>query len=132
MRNRVMLIVALAAVLQLPASVAPLRGQQAPTIKWSCTRHPDVLEDAKGTCPFDGTTLQEVVMGTEWTCPEHTAISEEQGGKCVICKRDLVQVVVTRYWTCPQSVLHYTSPGNCADEEVRTEIKHRVSASKAK
>lgn len=117
---------AIAAVMGMMYSQHLLGGQEKlGAIVWGCSRHSDVIRQQEGTCPKDGLVLEPVRIDTEWTCPVHTAISETEPGVCVIDKKSLVEVTVTRYWTCPQSVIHEIAPGNCADGELRQEVKQR-------
>jgi hypothetical protein len=107
--------------------VTALRAQTtASHIVWACDRYPDEVSTKEGNCSIDGSRLEPVILDSEWTCPEHQAIAQDEPGKCPIDKRDLVKVAVTRYYTCPQSVLHELDPGNCADGELRVEVKHRL------
>jgi hypothetical protein len=120
------LVIAIATVALTPTIAG---GQaNADTIVWACPRHPDQLSRTEGKCPVDSLPLEAVHLNAEWTCPEHPAIAQDEGGKCPICRRDLIQVETTRYYTCPQSTLHELEPGNCADGEIRTEVRHRISA----
>ena len=124
-RRRLHAVGVLASTIVVLFGLAIGMGAQAARIAWACPRHPEEIASKEGSCSICGLPLEPVHLESEWTCPEHAAIAQDGPGKCPICKRDLFEVAVTRYYTCPQSVLHELEPGNCADGELRLEVKNR-------
>lgn len=66
---------------------------------WTCPMHPEVVKDAKGSCPICGMDLvpKETASAAPaaahetWTCPMHPEIVKDSKGSCPICGMDLVK-----------------------------------------
>ena len=89
-------------------------GSEEPAVAsgqlWTCSMHPQVIQDHPGRCPICGMNLvplrveagsagagahSEAEHGAAeqlWTCPMHPEILEHQPGECPICGMDLVPV----------------------------------------
>ncbi len=55
---------------------------------WTCPMHPEVRQDAPGSCPSCGMALE--LAGppgakTEWTCPMHPEVRRDEPGACPEC-----------------------------------------------
>ncbi|PYN92359.1 MAG: cadmium-translocating P-type ATPase [Candidatus Rokuibacteriota bacterium] len=57
---------------------------------YTCPMHPEIRQNAPGTCPKCGMALEPVVAPVaaskfEWTCPMHPQIVRDAPGSCPIC-----------------------------------------------
>ena len=86
--------------------------------QYTCPMHPEVMEDAPGSCPDCGMGLEAIALpaATQYTCPMHPEVIEDAPGDCPDCGMALEPMTValaateTRY-TCPmQGTWCGTSP----------------------
>ena len=78
-----------------PDSAAPLSS----STRYTCPMHPEIVQDAPGSCPKCGMTLvpilEAVARAAEYTCPMHPEIRSPQPGSCPKCGMALVPVAGT-------------------------------------
>lgn len=98
-----------------PAAAATSASNLPPT-SWTCPMHPDIIEDAAGTCPLCKMALEQVRLDSIWSCPVHSVVVERKGGKCPICRRELAPMTVALSFTCPDRPgIDQVDPGTCPD-----------------
>lgn len=92
---------------------------QLPPVSWICPMHPDIVQDARGTCPICKMALEPVRLDRVWSCPIHSVVHEKAAGRCPVCGRDLIPVTMAVTWTCAgeagQPPTTRPDPGSCAD-----------------
>lgn len=71
-------------------SVQGFSGQDAAPVScsgYTCPMHPEVKQEAFGSCPQCGMALEPVAppLKTEWTCPMHPEVLQEAPGSCRVC-----------------------------------------------
>jgi len=79
-----------------PAKTAAVAG----STRYTCPMHPEVVQDAPGSCPKCGMTLIPILEAAapaaapaaEYTCPMHPEIRSPQPGSCPKCGMALVPV----------------------------------------
>lgn len=56
---------------------------------YTCPMHPEVKQDAFGSCPQCGMALEPIIPGpslkNEWICPMHPEVIKDVSGSCPIC-----------------------------------------------
>ncbi|MBT8764482.1 heavy metal translocating P-type ATPase [Desulfohalobiaceae bacterium Ax17] len=57
---------------------------------YTCPMHPEIKQDAPGTCPKCGMALEPILpepqsSSTEWVCPMHPEVVRNEPGSCPIC-----------------------------------------------
>ena len=60
----------------------------AEAVVYTCPMHPEIRQDAPGTCPKCGMALEPVApakAATEYVCPMHPQIVRSEPGSCPIC-----------------------------------------------
>src|SRR5918992_1016499 len=74
------------AAVQAPATLPPLQ--------YTCPMHPEILQDAKGSCPICKMALEPTRIDTElnYSCPNHPAVITTRAGQCPLDRRELVPV----------------------------------------
>lgn len=64
--------------------------------KYTCTMHPEVVQNQPGKCPKCGMTLVKKVvqenMNEKYTCSMHPEVISDKPGKCPKCEMDLVKM----------------------------------------
>ncbi len=81
---------ALAAAAPPASAPSPAKTVDAQT-RYTCPMHPEVRQDAPGTCPKCGMALEPVTptptpgKGGQYTCPMHPQIIRDEPGSCPIC-----------------------------------------------
>jgi len=78
----------------------PTKYAKAPApsgAKYTCPMHPEIVQDAPGSCPKCGMALVPMVptvpVATEYTCPMHPEIRSNRPGNCPKCGMALVPVL---------------------------------------
>ncbi len=84
-----------------PAGAAPALGGT----RYTCPMHPEIVQDAPGSCPKCGMTLTPILgitpqvaaapRAAEYTCPMHPEIRSPQPGSCPKCGMALVPIAGT-------------------------------------
>ena len=94
--------------------------------QYTCPMHPDVMEDAPGSCPDCGMALEPLTLpgtaaATQYTCPMHPEVIDDAPGDCPECGMALEPITValatteTRY-TCPMHPdVVRDEPGDCPE-----------------
>jgi Cu(I)/Ag(I) efflux system membrane fusion protein/cobalt-zinc-cadmium efflux system membrane fusion protein len=62
---------------------------------WTCSMHPDVLQEEPGNCPVCAMKLTPIKAETAkqlWTCGMHPQVLEDEPGNCPICAMKLTPV----------------------------------------
>ena len=115
--RREFLAVVAAAAVPVPKDLPPL--------SWTCTMHPEVVDDHAGKCPICSMTLVPVRLDLVWSCQLHLdQITDRQPGRCRICGRPLVRIIKALSFTCPaHPKVNEPSPGKCP-------IDHRTLVAK--
>ncbi len=69
---------------------------------YTCPMHPEIREDAPGSCPKCGMALEPVApipiqskVGTEYVCPMHPEVVQDKPGDCPICGMALEPKTIT-------------------------------------
>ncbi len=93
-----------------PAKQEAPTAAAVPGASYTCPMHPEIRQDAPGSCPKCGMALEPVApvaaaTRTEYTCPMHPEIVRDEPGSCPICGMALEPRTVT------------------ADEEENAELK---------
>ncbi len=74
-------------------------GLKAGAARYTCPMHPEVVQDAPGSCPKCGMALMPIreaaPRAAEYTCPMHPDIRSPQPGNCRKCGMALVPVAGT-------------------------------------
>jgi hypothetical protein len=85
-----------------------------PPVSWTCTMHPEVVDDAAGACPICRMQLVPVRLDLVWSCQLHLDITRQQAGACRICGRQLVKIIKALSFTCPvHPKVNEINPGKC-------------------
>ena len=69
----------------------PPEKPAVPAVVYTCPMHPEVRQDAPGTCPKCGMALERLMppaptkTATEYVCPMHPEIVRSEPGNCPIC-----------------------------------------------
>ncbi|MGV6817121.1 MAG: heavy metal translocating P-type ATPase [Thiotrichales bacterium] len=70
-----------------------------PGVQYTCPMHPEILQDAPGSCPKCGMALEPVgvpaISKVEYTCPMHPEIVQDHPGSCPKCGMALEPRTVT-------------------------------------
>ena len=105
---------------------------------YTCPMHPDVLEDAPGSCPVCGMDLVLVERGEDshasstsagadlHTCPMHPDVLNEGPGSCPVCGMDLVPVEVE-----PSQATVRIDPSMVQNMNIKTEAVTRRNLSRS-
>jgi hypothetical protein len=100
----------------VPSTTSTLRVPSLPPLLQTCPMHPDIIEDAPGTCPLCRMALVPVRLESVWSCPLHAAVAQSAKGTCPICGRELVQMTMALTWTCKgRPDIDVIEPGRCPD-----------------
>ena len=109
-------LASLAAVVAVPQKpVRQAQGTPLPPASWTCSRHPEVVDDQSGSCPICKMQLTPVRLDLVWSCQLHLdVITERQAGHCRICGRQLVKIIKALSFTCPvHPKVNEINPGRC-------------------
>jgi len=64
-------------------------GERPSGAAWTCPMHPEVREDAPGSCPDCGMALESAAPPRpgrrRWTCPMHPEVERDEPGSCPEC-----------------------------------------------
>jgi len=73
---------------------SPAEKSAVPAVVYTCPMHPEIRQDAPGTCPKCGMALEPLMpqspptpvkTATEYVCPMHPEIVRNEPGSCPIC-----------------------------------------------
>jgi len=73
---------------------SPAEKSTVPAVVYTCPMHPEIRQDAPGTCPKCGMALEPLMpqspptpvkTATEYVCPMHPEIVRNEPGSCPIC-----------------------------------------------
>lgn len=68
------------------------KKESATKIIYTCSMHPEVIQDKSGKCPKCGMKLDQKEIAKEvYACPMHMEITQDKPGKCSKCKMNLVK-----------------------------------------
>ncbi|HEY1912542.1 MAG TPA: heavy metal-binding domain-containing protein, partial [Vicinamibacterales bacterium] len=107
----------------IPAAKSPTSPDDLPPLSYTCTMHPEIVEDKGGECPICKMTLVPIRLESVWTCsatPLAKGTIKSSPGQCPIDHTPLIQVIASVSWTCPGSDVKSMTPGSCADGTPRT------------
>jgi hypothetical protein len=105
----------LGGVLSVRSSAAAGAPAALPPLSWTCTMHPEVVDDQSGHCPICQMQLVPVRLELVWSCQLHLdQITDHQAGRCRICGRPLVKIIKALSFACPvHARVSEPSPGKC-------------------
>jgi hypothetical protein len=85
-----------------------------PPVSWTCTMHPEVVDDEAGACPICRMQLVPVRLALVWSCQLHLDITRQQPGACPVCVRQMVKIIKALSFTCPvHPKVNEVNPGKC-------------------
>ena len=61
-------------------------------VKYTCSMHPEVVQNEPGKCPQCGMDLVKMEPKQMYTCSMHPEVMSDKPGKCPQCGMDLIKV----------------------------------------